>query len=217
MSGLLSFIVYILVALVLTVVPVVGKYFRLLNTLVHEVGHVIVSLLTSGKVYKVQIFSDTSGVAYTGTNNWFSRVLTSLAGYPFASASAFGLIYLMSIDKTIWVFYIIMSLLLVSLVFWVRNIFGLVWICVFGFFTFMIHASGTENMFNIYITLIIAVLLVESVKSSFVILKLSIKSSSNSGDAYNLSQSTFIPAVVWGLFFAVQSVYFLVLGFNYWT
>lgn len=216
MFGLPIFFAYIVVALMLTKVPLVGKYFRLFNTLIHEIGHVLMSLITSGKVYKVKIFSDTSGVAITGTSSWFARVLTSLAGYPFASLVAFGFIYLLSIDKSIWVLYIIMTVLLASMVFWVRNWFGFLWTGLFFSFTFLVNMLGTENMIYMYLMLITAVLLVESVWTSIVVLKLSYKDRQNSGDAYNLSLSTKIPAIIWGLFFSIQSVYLVVIGFSYW-
>jgi hypothetical protein len=216
MFGLPSFIVYIVVALILTKVPVVGKHFRLFNTLIHEIGHVLMSLLTSGKVYKVQIFSDTSGLAITGTSSWFSRVLTSLAGYPFSSFVAFGFLYLIHIEKSSWVLNIILAVLIASMVFWVRNWFGFGWTGLFFGITFGVHMLGTSNMVYMYLLLIIAVLLVESVWTSFVVLRLSILDRLNSGDAYNLSQSTKLPAIVWGIFFSIQSVYLLVVGYNFW-
>lgn len=217
MFGFSTFLVYVLVALVLTRVPFIGKYFRIMNTLVHEMGHVLASLMTSGRAYQVHLFSDTSGVAYTGTSSRLSRVITSLAGYPFASMVAFAYIYMIHLGKMEWVLYSLVALLIVSLVFFVRNWFGFAWTATFLSVTLLIHFYASEKTMMMYLLVIVAVMLVESVVSAGVILWLSIKDPSGSGDAFNLKNSTYIPTGVWGLFFAFQSLYFMQLGVTYWV
>jgi len=51
--------------------------------LIHESGHALFALLSSGEVYEVELFSDRSGTATTKTNGKFSRFLVALMGYPF--------------------------------------------------------------------------------------------------------------------------------------
>lgn len=217
MFGFTTFFVYVVVAIVLTRVPFIGKYFRLMNTLVHEMGHVLASLMTSGRAYQVHLFSDTSGVAYTATSSRLSRVITSLAGYPFASFMAFAYIYLIHIGKMEWVLYSLVALLVVSMVLFVRNWFGFAWTATFLTITLLIHFYANEKTMMMYLLVIVAVMLVESVVSAGVILWLSIKDPSGSGDALNLQKSTYIPTVAWGVFFAVQSLYFMHLGLTYWV
>lgn len=217
MFGLPEFFVYIVVALILTRVPVVGKYFRLLNTLIHEIGHALMALFTSGRVYKVQVFSDTSGVAYTGSGNWLGRVLTSLAGYPFASFVAFMFVVLVSMDHLNIVVYMIVGTLLVSLVLWVRNWFGFAWVTVFLGCTVWLYMYASTELMTMYIYVVIAVLLIESVMTAVTILRLSFSSPSESGDCFNLSQSTKIPALVWGVLFLGQALYFFSLSYQYWV
>lgn len=48
--------------------------------------------------------------------------------------------------------------------------------------------------------------LVQSIVSAFVILKLSVTDRRNAGDATNLAKFTFIPTLVWGTLFFVQSI-----------
>lgn len=219
MGSIPEFVFYIVVGLILTKVPVVGKYFRLLNTLVHEVGHVLMSLLTSGKVYKVEIFRDTSGVAVTGSRGRFSTILTTLAGYPFSSGVALLFIWLISIERFEIVVYTILVLLVISGMFWVRNLFGFMWIVAFFLITVIIdgyEVTGSGGVLEGYLLLVTAVLLVESVSSALVILRLSFKDSKEAGDATNLARATFIPAVVWGTLFAGQALLIAYVGIKYW-
>lgn len=212
-----EFICYLVIALIVIRLPVIGKYFRLLNTLIHELGHAWMSLLTSGKVYKVQIFSDTSGVAVTGTNGWLSSVLTSLAGYVFSSVMALFYVYLIYLGKYTWIVYSLIALVIICMVLWVRNWFGFMWCTVFLGITMLIYMYGSNTLLVGYLMLVVAIHLVESVYSSVVVFWLSVKNPSNSGDAYNLYQRTYIPSFIWGLFFMIQSFYFLGIGVKYWV
>lgn len=216
MFGLSEFFVYIVVALLLTRVPLVGKYFRLLNTLIHEIGHALMALITSGRVYNIQVFSDMSGVAYTGRSSWLGRVLTSLAGYPFASFVAFVYVLLIQMGHLNVVFYSLVGMLVVSLVLWVRNWFGFIWVTVFLVGTVGMYVYASTELMTMYVYLIIAVLLVEALWTACIVLYISFKTPKESGDCYNLSKSTKIPAIFWGLFFVGQALYFFNLSYTYW-
>jgi hypothetical protein len=103
---------YILYALPVVVfiinrIPYVGKYLRVVNTLIHESGHAIAALVSSGEVYKVELFSDTSGTAVTKTKGKLSQFLVAIAGYPFGSAVAFLLFYIISRGEYRIVLYIL--------------------------------------------------------------------------------------------------------------
>ena len=76
-------IVYILIAILLTKLPIVGKYFALINTLIHEIGHQLASMVTFGKAHKIHLFANTEGLAFSSHRFWIGRVLTTLAGYTF--------------------------------------------------------------------------------------------------------------------------------------
>ena len=56
---------FIILALLLPRVPVVGKWFNVINTIVHETGHALMALLMEGKVHKIEIFQDSSGATTT--------------------------------------------------------------------------------------------------------------------------------------------------------
>ena len=63
-----------------------GRYvlypFMIFSTWIHEMCHGMAALLTGGKIAKLQIFGDGSGLAYTVTTSKFARALVSSAGYP---------------------------------------------------------------------------------------------------------------------------------------
>ena len=92
--GIHIFYYLLVVAFLLPRLPVVGKFFNIINTLIHELGHALMSLLLHGKVMKIQIFQDTSGVTTTKSDSKFKSTLVSLAGYPFASVMAFVCFFL---------------------------------------------------------------------------------------------------------------------------
>jgi hypothetical protein len=76
------FYVLLITAILLTRIPVLGKYFRSVNTLVHEAGHAFATLLLSGEVIAVNLFADTSGTTVTKAKGKFSQALIAIAGYP---------------------------------------------------------------------------------------------------------------------------------------
>ncbi|HPT04353.1 MAG TPA: M50 family metallopeptidase, partial [Bacteroidales bacterium] len=82
------FYVLLGISLLLTRTPVIGKYFRVVNTMIHESGHALMTLFTSGSILKVELFSSTEGDTVTKSSSRFCQMLIALAGYPFSSAAA---------------------------------------------------------------------------------------------------------------------------------
>jgi hypothetical protein len=182
-------------------VPVAGIFFRIVNTMIHESGHALAALLTSGEVVRLDLQHDTSGSALTKSSSWFSRFFTSLAGYPVSSTAAFLLFYFISIEKYDWILFGLFSLALVNLLLWVRNGFGIVWLTVFMILTTVVFFYTPIFWHKALAIFYSGVVLFDSVASAFIILTLSIKKSKQSGDAKNLADATHIPAFFWGVFF----------------
>ncbi|SDY33470.1 M50 family metallopeptidase [Salimicrobium album] len=201
-------IISLIVALLLTQMPIIGKYFAMLNTMVHETGHSLMALLSGGEVRNISLFPNTSGVTMTGHTSWFSHVLTSLSGYIFASTFAFLLFYLLSRGKYTLIVILLLGLLSVNLLFWVRNPYGVFWIITFAALFVWLLRSGHQTLIVYALTFIAALILVQSVISAFNIMWLSLTSPSGAGDATNLARATKIPAVVWGTGFFLQAFYF---------
>lgn len=211
MDPLYKIVAFIGIALILLKIPIIGKYVAVVNTLVHEVGHATMSVLTGGSVEKIELFANTEGTAWSSNRFWLGRVLTSLAGYPAASGTA--LVYLCLIKHELYL-YVLISLvfiLIVSFIFWIRNIYGFFWVIslmlLFGVLIFYGNDVVIENV----LLLITSIIFVESILSAFTIFMLSFSQPTNAGDATNLWKSViFIPSPIWGSFFLAQS---LVLGY----
>jgi hypothetical protein len=126
------FYVCILAASVLSIIPIAGKFLNVLNTMVHESGHAIMALMSGGGVMNIKLSADASGAAQTKSKYWIGKVLTSLAGYPTSSITAWFFFWLIQQHKTNYVFYVIVSLVLINLILWVRNTFGMIWLVAMG-------------------------------------------------------------------------------------
>ncbi|MDC3412130.1 M50 family metallopeptidase [Aquibacillus sp. 3ASR75-11] len=203
----MSPVYYIILAFLLTKLPIVGTYFRLVNTIIHEVFHVFVSKITGGKAHNIALNTDTSGHAVTSTTSWLSRVLTAYAGYTGSSLTAFGFYYLLYNEKETTVAILILAVTVLATILWVRNLFGIIWSISFTTsLGYLVYKQMDVILVNISFFLS-AVLLVESIRSAIHIMVISIKRPNEAGDAKLLQRCTLIPAVVWGVVFFVQSIY----------
>lgn len=203
----MNIIYYIVIALILTRTPYVGKYFKIFNTLVHEIGHVIMSMLTKGKVYHVHLNSDASGLAMTGNRGRISGILVSIAGYPFASLVALFMLYLKEEGHYNYLLIGVTVVLVVSVILWVRNAFGVMWLLLAASISFLFIYYGTDAFVEVYLNILIAVMLVESITTTIELVILTWLDKNNAGDATNLKNYTGIPAIVWSVMFSVVSIY----------
>ncbi|MBP2239710.1 hypothetical protein J2Z40_000263 [Cytobacillus eiseniae] len=209
-----TFILFIIIAIILTNIPILGSYFRVINTVIHESGHAFIALF-GGKVHEISLFMNTEGVTYTSHSSWFGGFFTGGAGYVFSSFMAFLSFWLISKKKyklliTIYLFFIGFNLL-----FWVRNFYGVFWLITFGAGFLFILFKGSSKIVQNLLLLIASVLLVESIASSYIILYLSFIQPHAAGDATGLYRAThFIPAQVWGILFFVQAIFFTLIGFK---
>lgn len=182
----LQIIIALILALLLTQLPVAGKYFAVLNTMIHETGHSLTALMTGGEVRHISLFPNTSGVTLTGHSSWFSHVLTSLAGYAAASFTAFLFFYLISRGYWSWMIYILLAILAVNLLFWVRNIYGVFWIVTFGAGFIWLLRTGHDTIVQYVLLLLASLVLVESVTSAFEIMWISFVSPGRRGTLLTL-------------------------------
>lgn len=201
--------------ILLVVVPSASVYFRMANTLIHEIGHVLMALCMGGGVRKIELFPNTGGLATTLSPNWFSSVMIGIAGYPFASLIAAASAYAFVSWGTENYLLVFMVILGVSLLIWVRNLFGVLWTLAFLSTTTFAYLNSESSFAHFYGLFIIVVLLTESVRSSFVILTTSYHNKEQAGDAQSLARLTKIPTILWGIFFFTQSLFFCIIGLSF--
>ena len=107
----------------------VGFPLVLISTVAHEMGHALTALLVGGSVDRVEVNLDGSGVAYTATTGRLDAALVSAGGLvgP-AIAAALCFVSARSARIARWTLFLLTALLLLSLVFWMRNPFGVVYV-----------------------------------------------------------------------------------------
>ena len=202
-------VLFIIMAILLTKLPIAGKYFAIVNTLIHEVGHQLASIITFGKAHKIQLFANTEGLAFSSHRFWIGRFITALAGYVFSSFMAAIFFFLIYKGRYDLVIYILLAILAISMIFWIRNWYGFFWILTFsaGFVWLLWKAEGP--IIEYVVLFLVSILLVESITSAFGIMYLSFKVPAQAGDATSLAQLTYlIPTQIWGILFFGQSLYF---------
>lgn len=102
--------------------------FKLFTTWVHECGHALAAVLVGGQVAALTIAPDTSGVTHSLLPaGRLSRGLVASAGYLGAAVVGCLLMAATRVERAAHrVLLAIATLMLLSLVFWVRNLFGFV-------------------------------------------------------------------------------------------
>ena len=207
-----KFFLFLLLAFLLIHVPFIGNYVKVIDTLIHETGHALIALL-GGKVETISLFMNSEGATISNQSTWIGSFFTSLAGYTFASFMAFLSFLLIGRKKEILLIDILLGFIFLNLIFWVRNPYGVFWLCSFAVGFLFLLIKGGQVIRNQLLLLISSILLVDSVQSAYEILYISVFQPQSAGDAANLSRLTgIVPAPFWGLFFFLQSLWFCYAG-----
>ncbi len=193
------FYILLVVSFLVNRLPFVGVFFRIVNTMLHESGHAIGALLTSGEAVRIELNKDTSGIAQTKSPGKLGAFITSFSGYPFAAALS-SLLLVMSMQggfKT--VAFILLSFAVLNLILFVRNPFGILWLVLFSVMIVCSVWYLNDLFMRLLITFICLISLSESVTSTLIISYLGIMKPKRSGDLANMQKSTGIPAAFWTL------------------
>ena len=196
---------FFLVTLILPRIPVVGKFFNIINTALHEFGHAIIALLLQGKVHRIELLKDSSGTTTTQCKNKLGSFLVAIAGYPFAATIAYFCFYLISVNYEKHLIIGLSLLFIIMMLFWIRNLYGVIWVLLFSGFNFWLIYYNNEQYIQIAALFYAACILTESLYSSIELLYLSIFQPQKAGDATNLKQITHLPAFFWGILFVAFS------------
>jgi hypothetical protein len=208
MKELLSneiFIFYTILGLCLIVmyIPVIGKYIRVLETMIHESGHVLMALLTGSKINKVNLFSDTSGETHIMTTGKIKTMFIAWAGYPFSSAMTWLSFQAIHADYRQLFIIILCTITCIFLIVYIRNGFGVFWALSFILINgYLLYAKKTA-IINILAIIYADILFLSSLSSCFIILYLSFKNPNKSGDAALISKVTHIPPQIIAIIFVL--------------
>ena len=134
-----------------------GRYllypFRIFATWIHEMCHGMAAIIMGGRIAKLEIFKDGSGLAYTATRGEWRQAFVSSAGYPGTAVT--GCLLLLFRRNTLGPTIGTIGLgvcLVFSCIRWVRNSFGL-WVLVSeGIFLILcgwkLPAVLLDNLYN---------------------------------------------------------------------
>lgn len=203
----ITFYLLTAVALLLARIPVLGKYFRSVNTMIHEGGHALVTLLLSGEVLAVNLFADTSGTTVTKSKSKFSNFLIALSGYPASSLVGWLCLLLLSKGFDLYVLFMLTSIALVMMVLSIRNTYGLFWTATFVVISLLLIYFDNKFAIRLASVFFSLIILTDSVLSALVLLVISWKQPKKAGDAANLQKITRINAVVWALLILAFAVF----------
>jgi len=189
-------------ALLLPRIPVIGKWFNLINTAIHELGHALMALVLEGSVKKIELFNDASGSTTTSTKTKFGSFLVAIIGYPFSSLVSLFIFYLLNVGYEKGVLIGISVIFMFMLFLWIRNIYGAIWMLVFCSINGYLVYLNNPQYIQIAALLYGVFIAVDAVFSALVVLYYSLKQKDKAGDATLLKKITGIPAFIWGLLFA---------------
>ncbi|QYR19222.1 M50 family metallopeptidase [Paenibacillus sp. sptzw28] len=200
----MQLVISAVVVAIITQIPILHRYTKLLNTFIHEVGHALFSIISFGGVRKIKLNADTSGYAEVVSTWWGGRVITTFAGYPFASLFPSFMLYLLYRGYGEVVLWILTVMICLCALLWLRDLLSLAWAVplIAGFILAMKFDVNLEWLLYILMTII----LVDSVSSSIIIARLSFCNYRSAGDATHLFELTMIPPQFWGAVFVLISI-----------
>lgn len=193
------FYILLITALLLTRIPVLGKYFRSVNTLVHEAGHVFVTLLLSGEVIAVNLFADTSGTTVTKAKGKFAQAMIALAGYPLSALTGWLCLLLLYKGYYLYILFILTSIALIIMILSLRNMYGLFWAGTFVVLNLLLIYFNDKTLIYTFAAFYSVIIFADAIISSVVLFVLSVKQPKKAGDATNLQKISKLPASIWAL------------------
>ncbi|ALS24371.1 MULTISPECIES: M50 family metallopeptidase [Paenibacillus] len=207
MSNLIKTVLFLMASAFLTHLIPFNHFFRSLNTMIHEFAHAIMTLALSGHVMFIELYANHSGVTYSQISSGWSLIPISLAGYTFASLFAWFMFYARAKGKERLGLQTITLVAILSLVLFVRNEYGIMWLIGFVLLNIVMLAFVPRLLRDGYYLLLSFLMLEEAVFGSFSLVLYAMQDPAAAGDATNLAQATLIPALGWAIFFTVFSLW----------
>jgi len=201
------FYLLLITAIFLTRIPVLGKYFRSVNTLVHEAGHALVALLLSGEVIAINLFADTSGTTVTKSKSRLAQILISLAGYPFSALAGWLCLFLLYKGFYLHILFVLTSIALIIMILSLRNTYGLFWAGTFVILNLLLIYFNNKTLTYAFASFYAVVVFSDAIISSLILVALAFRQPKKSGDAANLQKFTKIPAAVWAIILLAFTVF----------
>ncbi len=200
-----------LVALVLVLSATTWRRVRLGVTVVHEAGHAVVAVLVGRRLQGIRLHADTSGVTVSsGRPTGPGMVATLLAGYLAPAAVGVGAALVLASGRGVALLWMVL-LLLVALLLWVRNWYGVLTLVVAGVGVGLLtwYADPEVQAVAAYL---VAWLLLLSAPRPVLELVTAGRRRSRTSDPDQLARLTRVPALVWCGLMLLANVAGLLVG-----
>jgi Peptidase M50B-like len=187
--------------------------FKLFTTWVHESGHALMTVLVGGRVASITIQPDTSGL----TNSLVpagrvAQGLVASAGYLGAAVVGCLLMASTRVEKRAPVILLTLgAFMLLTLVFWMRNLFGVVAVLAWAVALITLARKGEKNAVRFFLSLLaiqVALNAVYDIRVLFLIHR-------NQSDAATMARLFLLPAWVWATTWMLMSI--AMLAATLWT
>lgn len=210
------FIIVLIIIIIFLRLEKIGVVLRSLNTLIHELSHGFVALILGGRVGKILLNDNASGSCSTTVKGSFKSFLISISGYTLSALFSYSLFLLIDKSFSKYVFYFLLAISIISLIFWIRNNYGIIWTIVFIGINFsIIMIPKFLNSYSNYILLIYGLIIcIENLFNTAILVKIAILNPKKAGDATNIAKITKIPSLIWAIGFLSFSLYFAYLSYK---
>ena len=193
--------------------------FTLFSTWIHECCHALAAVVLGGRVDHIELFPDTSGLAWTATSNRIERAVVASAGYTGTALAGAGLLLFRRRELAGRVGLALLgAAMLASVLFWVRNPFGLLATGAMGLALLVaglklpVGAAGSLYTFLAAVTSLDAI---TSVQSLFGRMHIVNGQPAGSTDARSVGELLFVPWFVWAGGWLLLAVVCTFVGLRY--
>lgn len=193
------FYMILVMSLVINRLPIIGTFFRTVNTLLHESGHALGAILTSGEVMKIDILKNTAGMTETKSKGKLSAFIVSFAGYPFAALASSFMVIMSLKGNHAFVLYLLFSVVTINLLFFVRNLYGVLWLIFFASLLTLLVWLDNELFSKLLLLCVSMIAFTETFTSTLVVGVLGLTTPRKAGDLFNMQRMSGVPAGFWAL------------------
>lgn len=212
----LEFYQFIVLSIIIKIIPFIRIPFIMIATLIHELGHGIMALMTLGNIERITLRLNGSGTCKYRYKSNAALFLISLSGYITTSIIGFSIYYLAKINKDYIAFesiYILLALLLLITVLWIRDYISFIIMILIS----MLISIPLIQINNVFISQIEAMNFIQLI-GVFVMLEgvitpFHLVGNKEDGDSEDLKKLTNIPEIFWIFSWIAIAVYFLYLAY----
>ncbi|WP_394176166.1 M50 family metallopeptidase [Thalassotalea litorea] len=198
-----NFWLLVVIALLLSQIPILSIPFQWLESFFHEISHGLAALLSGGRIIRIQLFANGAGLCTSAGGN---SIVIAFSGY--AGAVLFGMLMYLGAGAhrqgAKLISWALIALIVLTCVLWVKDLFTIL-ICLVLAAVFGLKLAYSRSTFLAPLLKIIAlIVMLNALQSPWYLW-----STPQQSDAYLLAQYTFIPGFVWILIWLAMAVWAL--------